>query len=76
MVSTHVLRAKPRPHHALEDMFPARRHERKADMGGQNSMGHFPFFPGILLSRKPPTILWKWLVVEKNDGLKERGINP
>ena len=27
-----------------------------------------PFFPGILLSRKPPKTLGKWLVFEKNDG--------
>ena len=35
-----------------------------------------PFFPGILLSRKPPKTLRKWLVFEKNDGRKEWGINP
>ena len=27
-----------------------------------------PFFPGILLSRKQPEALGKWLVFEKNDG--------
>ena len=27
-----------------------------------------PFFPGILLSRKPPKTLGKWLAFEKNDG--------
>ena len=27
-----------------------------------------PFFPGILLSRKPPTTLGKWLAIGKNDG--------
>ena len=27
-----------------------------------------PFFPGILLSSKPPKTLGKWLVFEKNSG--------
>ena len=37
----------------------------------------FPFFPGILLSKTPPQTREKnQLVLEKNDCLKEGGINP
>ena len=35
-----------------------------------------PFFPGILLFRKPSKTSGKQLVFEKNDGGKEWGINP
>ena len=41
----------------------------EASSYGFSSLGvTSPFFPGILLSRKPPTTLGKWLVFEKNDG--------
>ena len=37
----------------------------------------FPFFPGILLSRKPPGTQGRWLVFEKNRRLKKNGqVNP
>ena len=36
----------------------------------------FPFFPGILLLRKPSKTQGKRPVFEKNDGWKEWGINP
>ena len=63
----HLFQQKLRQHLGRAYRGQGNPSERASSTETSNGSFH-PFFPGILLSRKPPETLGKQLVFEKNDG--------